>query len=245
MKSIPLFVGNPRNKNAIDFFEKFEIHVLLSINYLFLLPAEIYSSSKIISINLHGSLLPKYRGRTPHVWAIINDEKYTGITAHIINEKCDEGDILFQKKIKIDSDDTGGSLLKKFENEYPLIISYVLNIIKKSKIKLTKQNNKIASFYPKRVEEDGLINWNWSSREIYNWVRALAFPYPMAFTFYKSQKIKINKVMCTNKIVRSDEPGTIISTSPLEVKTSDGSVVIIEFDGFKKKFEIKTNFQDE
>ena len=99
---IPCFKGNPRNGIGYDFIKKIEVDIIVSINYLFLIEKDIIQHSKQLTFNIHGSLLPKYRGRSPHVWAIINNEKVTGITAHVIDEGCDTGDIISQIKIACD-----------------------------------------------------------------------------------------------------------------------------------------------
>jgi len=88
-KKINYFLGNPRGGKCITFIQSFEIDVLVSVNYLFLIDKDLINFPKKLAFNIHGSLLPKYRGRTPHVWAIINNEKETGITAHRIDEGCD------------------------------------------------------------------------------------------------------------------------------------------------------------
>src|SRR5690606_30041161 len=124
-----------------EFIAKNKCEILISINYLFLIESDIINSSKGLAFNIHGSLLPKYRGRTPHVWAIINGEVFTGITAHIIDKRCDSGDILEQIKIPIALDDTGGSILKKYEVEYlPLIEKVILNFAQ-NKLNPKKQNS--------------------------------------------------------------------------------------------------------
>lgn len=92
-EQLPIFTGNPRNERAIKFFDAYEIDIILSINYLFLIERSLFSKAKL-AVNIHGSLLPKYRGRTPHVWAIINNEPKTGVTAHLIDDGCDTGDII-------------------------------------------------------------------------------------------------------------------------------------------------------
>ena len=83
-QEIPLFIGNPRNGTGYQFIKNISVDVITSINYLFLIANDIISHPEKLIFNIHGSLLPKYRGRTPHVWAIINGEKKTGITAHLI-----------------------------------------------------------------------------------------------------------------------------------------------------------------
>lgn len=243
-KNIPLFIGNPRQLKAIHFFNRFKIEFLLSVNYLFLLPSDIYLIPKIASINIHGSYLPKYRGRSPHIWAIINGEKITGITAHLITENCDEGDIVCQKKIPIEPFDTGYCIIKKYKKEYPKLVKRLFFLLENNSFKLKKQDPKLASFFPKRLEEDGLINWNWDSKRIYNWVRAQAKPYPMAFTYYNSKKIKINSVSISKNRLKI-LPGTIISLNPFEVKSKNGSIIIEDWESDNLNLKSHTMFTNE
>ena len=231
---IPCFKGNPRGGVFIDWFKTIQeqIDVLLSINYLFIIEKDILSLATKYCINFHGSLLPRYRGRTPHVWAIINDEKYTGITAHIMNEKCDDGDIVYQMKIKIQDDDTGGSILKKFNDYYPKIIMEVISKITSGKLRLKKQDNNLATYFGKRTPDDGYIDWNWQKRRIWNWIRAQAYPYPGAYTFYDNTKVIINKVsFCDHGFDYSIKNGTIIDfyrNKPI-IKVPNGTLLIEEY----------------
>ena len=226
---INMFVGNPRYGNIDDFIKDKEIDVLISINYLFLIEPNLINLAKIISFNIHGSLLPKYRGRTPHVWAIINNEKETGVTAHLIDEGCDTGEIIEQIKIEIKPNDTGADVLGKFSVNYKILLDSVINKIKTNKISLKKQDNLLATFFGKRTPNDGLINWDWQRERIKNWVRAQAEPYPGAFTFYKEQKIIIDQVSFSDFGFNSSlQNGTIISISPFIVKTPNGAIEILK-----------------
>ena len=148
--SIPVYVGNPRTVNGVNVLKKFEIDFILSVNYLFLITEEVIKHPKRGAINLHGSLLPKYRGRTPHVWAIINDETMTGITAHFIDEGCDTGDIIEQIEIPIENTDTGQMILNKFELIYPKLVDSILFKINTGRYSRKKQNELESSFYGKR-----------------------------------------------------------------------------------------------
>lgn len=191
------FVGNPRKDNrALKFIQEHSINIdlLLSINYLFLLDDSILSLKWKYTVNFHGALLPKYRGRTPHIWAIINGEKETGVTAHVINNACDEGDIILQKRISINVNDTGGDILLKFMGLYPPMVNEVLDRILSNEISFLPQDHSQASYYGKRAPDDGEIMWSWFKYRIYDWVRAQAFPYPGAFTYYNGVKIIIDRV---------------------------------------------------
>jgi methionyl-tRNA formyltransferase len=230
-EKIPVFAGNPRNGKAEAFIKEFEVDVILSINYLFIVERDIIDLAKKYAINLHGSLLPKYRGRTPHVWAIINNEKETGITAHLIAEGCDEGDIVFQERIAINDSDTGASLLEKFNDRYPVIISKVIDMIENDTIRPAKQNDKNATYFGKRAPVDGEINWNWQKEQINNWIRAQARPYPGAFTFYDNKKIIVHKIEYDNTgFHQNDENGKILNAEQVIVKTPNGAVRLVDFE---------------
>lgn len=193
-KNIPYFVGNPRNGASADFRASHNNRpdIILSINYLFLIEDDLISYPTKYAINVHGSLLPKYRGRTPHVWAIINNEKKTGITAHLITPECDKGAIVAQKEIPILNTDTGGSILKKYNEVYPVLIDEVIEKVFSGNLEncLIEQDETKATYYPKRTPADGEINWNWQKERIYNWVRAMAPPeYPGAFFYDNGKKV--------------------------------------------------------
>jgi methionyl-tRNA formyltransferase len=231
-----VFVGNPRNGRAKEFIAKNECEILISINYLFLIEEDIINLSKGLTFNIHGSLLPKYRGRTPHVWAIINGEEFTGITAHIIDEGCDSGDILEQIKISIEPNDTGDNILTKYESNYLPLIEKVIDSFNQGKLKPKKQDPKKATYYGKRIPDDGLINWNWQKERIYNWIRAQAHPYPGAFTFLHGKKITIDEISYSDDGYEYKQPnGMVLNSHPLIIKTPNGAV---EIKSFREKIEL-------
>jgi methionyl-tRNA formyltransferase len=229
-KQLPIYMGNPRNGRAVSFYKQFNIDVLVSVNYLFLIEQDLISFPRKLAFNVHGSLLPKYRGRTPHVWAIINNEKETGITAHVIDKGCDTGDILLQKKIRIDDNDTGGAVLGKFKEMYYGLINEVLTNVSKDSLKAVKQDETKATYFGKRSENDGKINWNWQKLRIKNWIRAQASPYPGAFTFCGKQKLIIDKIEFDDFGFIDEMPnGMILSLNPFLVKTPNGVIRILEW----------------
>jgi len=227
IKNISLFIGNPRKGKLSSFIVNSKNELLLSINYLFLLEEDLIKKFAY-PINFHGSLLPKYRGRTPHVWSIINNEIETGVTAHFIDEGCDTGDIILQKKIPILENDTGFSILEKYMKIYPLMVREIINLFEAKNIKRIKQNNSLSTIYGKRTPNDGKINWDWHKERIRNWVRAQANPYPGAFTFFDDNKIIIDKISFSETGFDNDVAnGTIIRIKPdLIIKTSNGAIKI-------------------
>lgn len=225
-KNIPFYAGNPRKGQGFCFIKDFSVDVIVSINYLFLIEEDIINHSHIITFNIHGSLLPKYRGRTPHVWAIINGERKTGITAHIIDKGCDTGKIIYQIEIPIETEDTGAIMLEKYAKLYYPLVEKVLKDIIDDKLILSTQNEKEATYFGKRTPEDGEINWDWTKEDIRNWIRAQAYPYPGAFTFYNNKKIIIDKVSFSEvKTFNNQLNGEIIQLEPnIIVKTKNGAI---------------------
>jgi methionyl-tRNA formyltransferase len=244
---VPCFIGNPRKGRGYDFIKEKPIDVLVSINYLFLIEDDIIHHPRVLAFNIHGSLLPKYRGRTPHVWAIINNESETGITAHKIEVGCDTGAIIQQVRIKIEDKDTGFDILEKYRLNYFPLVQKVLQMVETNTIKLSVQNEEEATMFGKRTPEDGLIDWNWQKERIRNWVRAQAYPYPGAFTYYDKQKVIIDEVAYTNSGFNSNmKNGLILAVKPkLEVKTPNGALVINKMRGNYPNFEIGKIFNNE
>ena len=221
---LPIFSGNPRNERALEFIDTYEIDIILSVNYLFLIEHSLFSRAKL-AINIHGSLLPRYRGRTPHVWAIINNETKTGVTAHLIDDGCDTGDIIKQKEVIIDNTDTGADILQKFNKLYVPLVDEILTDFERGSITLLPQNNKNATFFGKRTPDDGRINWGWQKERIRNWVRAQAYPYPGAFTHCEGfdEKVIIDEVVFSDRgFNETDRNGLILSLNPICVKTPNG-----------------------
>lgn len=192
----------------ISLFETIKPDFLTSINYRYIIPKEVFNLSTY-ALNIHGSLLPKYRGRTPHVWSIINGEKDSGITCHIMEETVDTGDIILQKVIPIEKEDTGYTLLKKFELEYPqLLVESIDKLLKKEK--LIKQDNFLASYYGKRTPDMGYIDFKKKSSEVIDFVRAQSEPYPGAYSYLiDGKKIIINKIISMDNFIFLNEIGVI------------------------------------
>lgn len=239
-EGIACFIGNPRKGKALNFIEDKEVDLLLSINYLFLIEQDLIAWPKLGAVNFHGSLLPKYRGRTPHVWAIINNEHKTGITSHFISEGCDEGDIILQKEVSIEPNDTGAMVLDKFNKRYPILVMKVIELFQKGEVKTSKQDEQLATYFGKRTPGDGTINWNWQKERIFNWVRAQAHPYPGAFTLMNGNKVVIDEIAFDNYGYRDEYPnGLVLTTNPTRVKTPNGVVRLTNIREGQEHLEIE------
>jgi methionyl-tRNA formyltransferase len=239
LHSIPYFVGNPRNNSTSEFIKDKNIEVLVSVNYLYLIDSQLIKMPSKIAFNMHGSLLPKYRGRTPHVWSIINNESKTGITAHVIDSGCDTGPILKQITVDIGPEDTGSTILVRYKSLYFPLLQVVLNQIELGTHSFTVQDESLATYFGKRTPDDGRINWDWQKERIRNWVRAQSHPYPGAFSWNKNQKIIIDELVFVDRGYHYENPnGLVLSVNPLLIKTSNGVVELKQVRNFNHSLQV-------
>jgi methionyl-tRNA formyltransferase len=165
--------------------------IIFSFYYRNLLSDEILSIPPAGAYNLHGSLLPAYRGRCPVNWVILNGEKITGVTLHHMIDKADAGDIVGQKEVPIYADDTAFSLFNKLCGKAGELLDEVLPLIIEGEALRMPQDNEKATYFGGRKPEDGEIDWDRPAGRIYDLIRAVTEPYPGAFTFLPEGKIFI------------------------------------------------------
>lgn len=165
-----------------------------------ILPRSVFTIPKHGSFNLHGSLLPKYRGAAPIHWAIMNGDKKTGVTTFFLEDKVDTGNIISQSEIPIEDEDNLGTVHDKMSLLGSNLVLETVNKIEIGNIELQKQNNKLASPAPKITKELGLINWNKPAEEIHNLVRGLS-PFPSAYFIFNEKKYKIFKSKVVDDIL--------------------------------------------
>ncbi|MDQ6756138.1 MAG: methionyl-tRNA formyltransferase [Bacteroidota bacterium] len=162
-----------------------------------MLPEVVWNMPPMGTINLHGSLLPQYRGAAPINWAIINGEKETGVTTFKLQHQIDTGNILLQQKIKINEDETAGELHDRMKEIGADLLTKTVNGLVEGTLKEIQQSaisNKQSAIHhaPKLSTETSKIDWNKPVDEVYNLIRGLS-PYPGAFTFLNEKKLKIFK----------------------------------------------------
>ncbi|MBI3599369.1 MAG: methionyl-tRNA formyltransferase [Nitrospinae bacterium] len=155
-----------------------------------ILPKDILNLPRYGCINLHASLLPKYRGAAPINWAIINGEKKTGVTSMFMDEGMDTGDILIQREVEIGENDNAGPLHDRLSKIGSDVILETLDGLEKGTIKRIKQDASSATYAPKIKKEDCLIDWSIGAKEIVNKIRGLT-PVPGAYTYYNGKRLKI------------------------------------------------------
>ncbi len=202
---------------AIKYLEEKNPELFIVSAFGKILNKKILEIPKRFCINIHPSLLPKYRGAAPINWAIINGEKKTGVTIIKMNERMDAGDIILQEPLGIELSDTAITLEDKLSNLAAELLVKVLDLIENDDFLLTPQDESQISFAPKLRKSDGLINWNQSAEDICNRVRGLIL-WPGAFTYWREKLLKI-WISCIEPD-KFDEPGKIIKISKEKIIVS-------------------------
>jgi len=182
------------------------------------------------AFGLHASLLPDYSGGAPLVWAMINGEKETGIILFQFTDGVDNGPIIGQAKTQIREDETIATLYARIEELGLELLMQYLPELAAGKAKLESQDESKRHVFPQRGPEDGVIDWNWSARDIYNFVRAQTKPYPGAFTTWNGRQIKIWRSRpVRDEQVQSLSVGQVLShTGSALVNTGAGILEINE-----------------
>lgn len=176
-----------------------------------ILPASIISLPPLGTINVHGSLLPKYRGAAPIQWSLIRGEVETGITIMQMDEGVDTGDILLQEKLAISPEDTAGTLSGKLAELGGAALAKALDLFRQDKLHPVKQDDQLASLAPLLKKEDGLVNWSLPAAAIGCLIRGLD-PWPTAYTTLHSKRLRLfaPEVVATDACQAAfSEPGTI------------------------------------
>lgn len=161
------------------------------VGWYWIISPDILKAVKFGFVGIHASLLPKYRGFAPLVWAIINGEKKTGVTLFYFDEGVDNGDVVDQYKIDIDDNDNISVLLDKTNRAVIKLLQRNINNILLGQNNRYPQDSSNASYCSQRKPIDGLINWNGSSKHIHRLIRAISPPYPCAFTYLNNTKLLI------------------------------------------------------
>jgi len=239
IKKVALYKGlgvfQPEDINAeesLKRLEEFNPDIILVIAYGQILSHRVLNIPKIGCINIHGSLLPKYRGAAPINRAIINGEKETGITYMFMNEKVDAGDIIFQKKLDILPDETCGELYYRLSTLSAETLPILFEKIKSGKIDRFTQDIKLVTLARKMNKAEGKIDWSDKGEKVYNLIRGIT-PYPGALTYLKSKKLKITKVRSLNddqdKVYAvSFEPGRVVKIEKESISIFTGDKGIIK-----------------
>lgn len=202
------------------------------------LTQEVLDIPRYGTVNVHGSLLPKYRGAAPIQWAIINGEEKTGVTTMLTALKLDAGDILMSREIPVDDDMTAGQLHDKMSVLGAELLLETIHALEQNTITPVPQNEAEATYAPRIVRETGKINWEASAVSVHNLVRGTD-PWPGAYSYLGGRRIRIWKTKIRDKeLISGKKPGTIIDVKRnfISVQTGKGVVDVfeIQYDGGKR-----------
>ena len=186
-----------KDENFINRLEVLDADIFVIVAFR-ILPEKVFTLPKFGSFNLHGSLLPKYRGAAPIQWAIINGDKETGLTTFFLQQKVDTGNIILQKRIRIDKEDNFGTLHDKMSSAGASLIMDTVNLIDTGNVKLIEQDNQSATAAPKITKETCLIDWNNPAESVHNLIRGLS-PFPGAYFIHADKSYKIYKTEITSR----------------------------------------------
>jgi methionyl-tRNA formyltransferase len=166
-------------------------HFIFSFYYRRMLAPALLACARVGAYNMHGSLLPRYRGRSPVNWAVLRGERETGATLHEMVDKPDAGRIVDQEAVSIGENDTAGEVMARVADAAEVVIRRALPRLLEGTAQPREQDLSLGSYFGGRRPQDGHINWHWMSRSIHDLVRAVAPPYPGAFTTWKGKPARI------------------------------------------------------
>jgi methionyl-tRNA formyltransferase len=210
--------------------------IIFIVGCRIIIPDKIYTIPPLGTLAVHDSLLPEYRGFAPLNWAIINGESHTGVTLFYLNDLMDGGDIVAQKRTPIGVDDTAQEVYENLCKATVDVVVETYPLLARDEGARIKQDYNSGSFTCSRTPDDGMIDWNKPTREIYNLIRSLAYPYPGAFTFFEGRRLTIWKAKpaLDQPLYAGRIPGRVV-----DVSTTDGSVKVLTADGVMSIFEVQ------
>jgi methionyl-tRNA formyltransferase len=227
-----------KREEAVEELKKYPCDVCVVAAFGQILSKEILEMPRLGCVNVHASLLPKYRGAAPIQWSILNGDEYTGVTTMQMGVGLDDGDILLQKVVDIDDEITGGELFDKLSYVGGDLIVETIEKLDKGEIDPIPQNEVEATHVGMIQKELGNLDFSRSSKELSNYVRGLN-PWPSAFTYLNGKMIKIWKAkpLVCNECNGSVEPGTIVlpNEKTMYIKTKDGALSVLEIQMEGKK----------
>lgn len=225
-------VLQPKDLRDPVFFEtlkRYAADVFVVIAYGKILSPEILSLPRLLAVNLHGSLLPRYRGAAPINWAILNGDEISGVTAIKMNPQMDAGEIIAQKEILIDPEENAAQFREKMAKISCEFLPVVLDAVEKGSYPLKPQDPALVTYAPKLTKDLGRIRWTESALNIANLVRGLQ-PWPGAFTFWKGKSLKILSAKgLSDPVVPALAAGRVleISSSGFVVATGRGRLHVL------------------
>ena len=229
-KNLPVFT--PESVNNPEWREKIaalQPDLILSVYYRHMIGTKILALPRFGAWNMHGSLLPKYRGRAPINWAVLHGEPRIGMTLHRMVRSADAGAIVDQEGVAIGPRDTAEQAFRKVLPCARAVLARQIDALLAGTAKETPQDESLANTFGGRKPEDGRIVWTQTAGQIFNLIRAVTDPYPGAFTEVGGARLMVwwaepDSLTTRALYAESNQPGEILSLDPLVVATSDGAL---------------------
>lgn len=240
--NIPVFRPKKIDEEAAEYIKQLKPELIFSFYFRRLIPNEIILMPRLGSYNMHGALLPKYRGQTCINWAVVNGEKRTGATLHLMTEKADEGDIVDQRAFDIAFSDTSLDVFKKVSAVAAQIVHDNLADLEAGTAKLVPQDGSKATKFPRRRPKDGYLDFNKDAVSLYNLIRGVTHPFPGAFAFAGGRKLF---VWWAEPVEGEGKKGEIVSVSPLCVGTGKNLLRLEKLQWENEKEFTASHFIDE
>ncbi|MBI5438760.1 MAG: formyltransferase [Nitrosomonadales bacterium] len=231
LHGIPVITpDNPNTPEVVEQIRALHPDFFFSFYYREMLKRELLEIPKQGALNMHGSLLPKYRGRVPVNWAIIHGETETGATLHYMTEKPDNGDIVARQAIPILPDDTALQVFQKVTVAAEIALHGVLPALLAGKVQAVQQDLSKGAYFGGRKAEDGIIDWAQSSQTIHNLVRAVAPPYPGATTQLMGKPMRILQTLVTGCTVSGEKHAFYVKDGKAYAICGSGVLRVVSFE---------------
>lgn len=208
-------------RDSIEYLKGYNADMFIVVSFGQILSRGVLALPALYSLNVHASLLPKYRGAAPINQAIASGEKETGVTIIKMDERMDEGEIALKETVAIDKRDNAITLSAKLSKKGAELLLKAIDLIKIKKINFLRQDDRLATYAPKLRKEDGLIDWHLSADEVYNRVRAF-LPWPGCFTHWNKSILKIWKVRPVKTVDSGSKPGAVLEVDKGDIIVSAG-----------------------
>ncbi len=221
---------NPNVPEVVEQIRALQPDFFFSFYYREMLKRDLLDIPKRGAFNMHGSLLPKYRGRVPVNWAIIHGETETGATLHHMTEKPDNGDIAAQQAVPILPNDTAFEVFQKVTVAAEMALNNVMPALLAGTAKATKQDLSKGAYFGGRKAEDGIIDWSKSAQEIHNLVRAVAPPYPGATSHLQGKPMRILQTLVTECAASGEKPAFYVKEGKAYAICGSGVLRVARFE---------------
>lgn len=237
-RGVPVYTVSPKEGDTIErVIRDIAPDLIFSFYYRLMIPERILDLARLGAYNMHGSLLPGYRGRAPLNWAIINGEKETGVTLHVMVKAADAGDIVDRESVAIGPEETAGEVALRIPAAAVRIVARQIDALKAGTAPRHVQDESKAAYFGIRKPGDGRIDWAQPARRVVDLVRAVAPPFPGAFTDLGGRKVMIWRARIGDGRGR---PGEVLSLRPLRIAAGAGSVEAVHF-GFEGESDVQAS----